>query len=116
MKSIEYQWVGISNALPGHKAEALVAARKSVALLSPSNDALQGPPRQEYPAYVEAWVGERGAAIRLLRHLLPIPHANPLTVPMLRADPGLDSLRGDSRFQALLKEKPAVTSSATSGE
>jgi hypothetical protein len=48
-------------------------------------------------------VGEYGAAIAEIEHLLSIP--GHLTVPWLRIDPTWDPLRGNPRFRKLISEE-----------
>jgi serine/threonine-protein kinase len=82
------------------KEEAINEGKKAVELLPESEDALDGPLATEALAEIYAWVGEHDEALRLLDHLLNIPSG--LTVWNLKLDPVWDSLRKDSRFQALI--------------
>jgi len=84
----------------GRKADALREGEKAVALLPVSRDAMDGPGALEELAYVEMLVGETDSAIGRLAYLLTIPST--VSVPLLRADPMWDPLRGNARFQRLL--------------
>ena len=84
----------------GRKADAMREGTKAAELLPVSRDAVDGADLQEDFAYVEMLVGEHDAAIARLAHLLTIP--SDVSVPMLRADPMWDPLRGNPRFQRLV--------------
>jgi hypothetical protein len=49
--------------------------------------------------------GETDQALTILEHSLNTP--NGITVPILKLDPLWDSLRSDSRFQALIAKSDA---------
>jgi serine/threonine-protein kinase len=51
-------------------------------------------------AQIYTMLGEKGAAIDELEHLLSIP--SPLSVPLLRLDPIWDPLRDHPRFHLLV--------------
>ena len=57
-------------------------------------------------AQAYAALGDADRAIPLLKHCLTTEYDLALTVPQLQQYPGWDRLRGDARFQALLKEPP----------
>ncbi|HEY4273698.1 MAG TPA: tetratricopeptide repeat protein [Candidatus Udaeobacter sp.] len=89
----------------GRKEDAINEGKKAVELLPESEDAFDGPQATEALAEIYAWVGENDEALRLLDHLLSVPSG--LTVWTLKLDPTWDSLRGDSRFQALIDKYAA---------
>jgi tetratricopeptide (TPR) repeat protein len=91
---------GLILAALGQKQAAIAEGKRAVELLPESQDALDGPHGTVALAQIYAWTGEFDETFRLLDHLLVIP--NGLTVPMLKLDPGWDSLRKDPRFQALI--------------
>jgi tetratricopeptide (TPR) repeat protein len=91
----------------GDKTAAIADAEKLMAWIPASQDAFRGPDLELPYAYALACTGEKDAAIKRLEHLLEIPSMTPLTPATLKLDPELDNLRGDSRFQALLKQPPA---------
>jgi len=82
------------------KADALRQGARAVEILPVSRDAVDGTDLQEDMAYVELLVGDHDAAVARLAHLLTIP--SDVSVPMLRADPMWDPLRGNPGFQRLL--------------
>ncbi len=84
----------------GRKADAMREGAKAAEILPVSRDAVDGADLQEDFAYVEMLVGEHNAAITRLAYLLTIP--SDVSVPMLRADPMWDPLRGNPRFQQLV--------------
>ncbi len=98
----------------GHKTGALAAGRKAAALDSPRNDAALGPYFAEQLAAIEARVGEKKAAIKTLEHLLKIPYIEPITRPLLEADPRWNPLRRESGFQKLLKQRRVDPSNSQS--
>jgi len=93
--------LGIAYAGLGRKDEALREGREGVRLMPPEKEAWRGNWRVFQLARIEAMVGEMDPAIDHLEHLLSIPFD--LTVAELRIDPAWDSLRGDERFEALIK-------------
>ncbi len=89
----------------GDKADALQYARKAVALLPASKDALIGPSLEETLARIEARFDDKDNAITALQHLLVTCYNPPLVTPaLLRLDPDWDNLRGDPRFEKLCRE------------
>ena len=83
---------------------AMQAAERAVTLQPIQFRALTGPGTLVKLARVEAQVDRTGDAIRLLEQLLSTPAGLDMSVEELRIHPGWDPLRGDSRFQALLKK------------
>jgi serine/threonine-protein kinase len=92
--------LALSCALQGRKADALREGSRAVEMLPVSRDAWDGAALQEDLAYIETLVGEHDAAIKRLAYLLTIPAG--VSLPVLRADPMWDPLRGNRRFQQLI--------------
>ena len=94
--------LGFAEAVLGHKAEALTAARRAIELLPESRDSLQGAVIRWMLVSTLAWTGEKDAACTELARLLTEPsHAN---VHELRAAAWLAPLKGDPRFEALMSD------------
>jgi TolB-like protein len=106
-------WSGlaISEAILGHREEALKAARQSVKL----SKAQRGIGRANSvwtfnAAIAEAWVGEKDLAFAALEQVLRFPMLSniftqgPLTVHGLRTSPILQPLKSDPRWEALLSD------------
>src|SRR5256884_3474239 len=84
----------------GEKDAALAEARRATELLPESKDAFGGPEIAAGTAEVHAILGDNGRAIENLDGVLSRPSA--VTVQSLKVNPIWDSLRNDSRFQALI--------------
>jgi TolB-like protein/Tfp pilus assembly protein PilF len=70
------------------------------------NDAMDGPRFEEVLAMARAQLGEKGAAISAVKHLLEINGETSLTPAYLRLDPLWNPLRSDPRFQKLANPNP----------
>jgi tetratricopeptide (TPR) repeat protein len=86
----------------GRRDEALQAAQRSVQLVPVWRDATEGPGYAAMQAQVQAWLGNKDAAIDQLATLMKLP-ASP-TYGELKFDPSWDALRGDPRFDQLATE------------
>ncbi|MGH7547886.1 MAG: tetratricopeptide repeat protein [Gemmatimonadales bacterium] len=95
--------LGIAYAGLGRKQDAIREGQTGVELLPISKDANGGYYRAWDLARIYAMVGESGAAVDRLEHLLSIP--GPLTAAWLRIDPTWDPLRGNPRFQRLVDRR-----------
>jgi serine/threonine protein kinase/tetratricopeptide (TPR) repeat protein len=91
----------IALAYLGRKAEAIAEGERAVALLPATKDAFLGPAIQEGLAEVYVLVGENEKALDQLELLLKMP--SELSPGWLRIDPTYASLRGNPRFERLLK-------------
>ena len=96
-------FLGMSEALLDHPAEAVRLARQGVELMPESRDAFDGAQQAYWAAEVDAWVGNRERALSELARLLRRAHSlnNPVYV---RGDPWFTPLHGDPRFEALLND------------
>lgn len=92
----------------GQNAEAIVAARRAAEVLPLGKDAYFGAMQLVGLAQIEAHAGQPDKAIDLIQQLLTIPAGESISVTRLRLDPIWDPLRGNPRFQALLKKYASV--------
>jgi TolB-like protein/tetratricopeptide (TPR) repeat protein len=99
----------------GNETAALAQIRRAIALMPTSRNAVLGPAFEESLARIQARFGDKDTAIAALEHLLRTPGGTPLTPALLRLDPDWDNLRGDPRFQALLKKYDAANAADNSG-
>ncbi len=84
----------------GRKEDALHASQQAVQLVPSWKDAVDGPPFLGMQAMIEAWVGNKEAAITQLSSLIQQP-AGP-SYGELKLDVGWEDLRGDPRFDELV--------------
>ncbi len=97
--------LAVAHALLGEKDDALRCAQKAVDLLPESRDALDGPGTAVVRASVLARVGEKDQALAEFARLLQVGFG--ANVYMARGIWGFTSfqpLKGDPRFEALLKD------------
>jgi len=85
----------------GRKAEAIAAGERGTSLLPISRDASNGPYYLHQLARIYAMVGEHEKAIDALEQLLRIPYY--LSPGWLRIDPTFAMLKGNPRYERLLK-------------
>ena len=93
-------------AVAGKKDSAVAEARRSLALMPSTRDAVAWGEAAEGAAKTFTRVGELDAAIDQLEHLLNAPSW--ISVPALRTDPVWTPLRGHPRFQRLLASRLAT--------
>jgi TolB-like protein/class 3 adenylate cyclase/Tfp pilus assembly protein PilF len=94
--------LGMIDGALGRKEDALREAKRAVELLPVNKDALNGAYMLRYMAITCAWIGEKDLAFKQLRAATDIP--GDVTYGQLRLHPNWDSLRGDARFDALVKK------------
>lgn len=91
--------LGIAYAALGRKKEAIREGKHAVELLPVSKDAFYGIPYEMDLAFIYTIVGEHGAALDQIEHLLSIPSW--ISPAWLRSDPRWNRLRDHPRFQKL---------------
>lgn len=91
----------------GEKEAAIAEAKHATELLPESVDAFDGPKMSQVLAEVYAVTGENGKAVELFDGLLSRP--SDVTTALLKLDPGLDRLREDPGFQALIEKHERST-------
>ena len=92
---------GLALAYMGKKAEAIAEGEKSLALMPISKDASNGAYDQHQLARIYILVGEPEKALDQLEPLLKVPYM--LSPGWLRIDPAFAPLKGNPRFERLLK-------------
>ena len=88
----------------GRNADAIAAARRISEVMPLSRDAYFGAYALAGLAEVEAHAGAKDQALQLIDQLMAMPAGDIMSVTRLKLDPVWDPLRGDPRFQALLKK------------
>jgi serine/threonine-protein kinase len=93
--------LGVAYAYLGRNAEAIQEGRTAIGLVPQSVDAYDAAETRGLLAEIYAVAGEPDSAVALLRQLLSIP--SEFNIPLLRIDPVWDPLRGNPRFEELLR-------------
>jgi serine/threonine-protein kinase len=96
-----HAFLGLAHAYLGHKATAIREGEHAVSLLPVSHDAYIGPYVQHQLAIIYLLVGEPEKALDQLEPLIKIPYT--LSPGWLKIDPTFDPLRGNPRFERLVK-------------
>jgi len=96
--------LGLSLAYLGRKAEAIREGTRGVELLPISREAYTGAYIQHQLVRIYIVLGEHEKALDLLEPLLQIPYY--LSPGWLAIDPNVAPLKGNPRFEKLLKAKP----------
>ena len=84
----------------GRKEDALREIRRAVELVPVEKDSLNGADMIQYSAMVEAWLGEKDAALEHLAKVAQLPGF--LSYGRLKLLPWWDPLRGDPRFEKIV--------------
>ena len=100
-EAAEFSRLGLANAYVGKADEAVQAGETSVALLPLAKDAMIGAQMVYRLACIQSLVGKRDEAIATLQTLLSVPFY--VSPAWLALDPNFMSLRGDQRFEALVR-------------
>src|SRR2546430_10631391 len=87
----------------GRRADAIRLGRQGAELVPVSGDALAGPLMLFALAEIYVLAGEYDAALDQLEYVLSIP--SPVSIPLLRVDPLYTPLKGNPRFERLLRGK-----------
>jgi serine/threonine-protein kinase len=104
-------YLGIAQALLGHKEAAVKEGQIAVALNPVTRDAIEGPRSTAQLTAIYTLIGDRDAALDRLRFLTTVPstHWRPgpslTTAAVLRLDPLWDPLRSDPRFDELIRDE-----------
>jgi eukaryotic-like serine/threonine-protein kinase len=93
--------LGLALAYLGRKAEAIQRGERGVVLVPIAKDAHLGPYVQHQLVRIYILVGEYERALDRLEPLLKVPYS--LSPAWLRIDPNFDPLRGNPRFERLVK-------------
>lgn len=96
-------WAGL-----GRSDEAVSAARRAEQLAPLPRDFLQGTAIMGEAAAVFAAAGETHQALDRIEQLLRMPAGREMSVALLTVDPNWDPLRGEPRFQRLLRAHSAA--------
>jgi TolB-like protein/class 3 adenylate cyclase len=93
--------LGLIDAALGNKKIAIAESRRGTELCPASKDALQGVLLLQHLAITYAWTGEKELAIRELENLIHLPYGP--SYGDLHAHPYFEPLRGDPRFDKLVR-------------
>jgi eukaryotic-like serine/threonine-protein kinase len=99
--AVRHALLGLALAYAGRRAEAIRAGQRAVALMPTAKDAYLAPGLQHLLVRICLLVGESEKALDQLERLLKIPYL--LTPGWLKIDPNFAPLRGNPRFQRLVK-------------
>ncbi len=97
-----WNWLAQTEAMLGHRNEALAAARRAREVMPESVDALAARGPRFALAFVQAWTGDQAAACAELKQLLAMTGV--FNVYALKHSPTLFPLKGYPAFEALLAD------------
>jgi TolB-like protein/class 3 adenylate cyclase/Tfp pilus assembly protein PilF len=97
--------LGVAYAGLADATRAVSEGRKGMAMQPTSEDALDGPLREEQMARIYSLLGNADEAIPILKKWIQVPSLTSITPALLRLDPIWDPIRNDPRFQELVAEK-----------
>jgi tetratricopeptide (TPR) repeat protein len=92
----------------GRKNEAVALGLQALALSPISRDGLNSPYNQQLMARVYLMAGEKEKALDMLEPLLSMPYF--LSPGWLRIDPTFQELKGNPRWERLVKQQPPAAS------
>jgi len=93
--------LGMIDAGLGRKEDAIREGRRAVELLPVKRDAINGMRVREFLAVIYAWVGEKDLACEQLAANTSLPGST--SYGQLRLHPYWDPLRGDARFEQIVR-------------
>jgi tetratricopeptide (TPR) repeat protein len=93
--------LGMIEAALGDKENAIEHGKRAVQLVPVDKDAINGPLLVQYLAIIYSWTGQKDLAIEELKHAAAIPST--ISYGVLRLHPYWDELRGDPRFEELVR-------------
>jgi len=94
--------LGLIDAALGRKDAALREGRRAIELLPITKDSIDGAELMKYMGVIYAWCGEKDLAIEQIAATLKIP--NTLSYGNLKLHPFWDSLRGNPRFEKIVRD------------
>ncbi len=94
--------LGLIDAGLGRKEDAMHEGRRAVEMLPTTKDAIDGAELMKYLGVIYAWCGEKDLAFQQIAATLRIPST--LSYGNLKLHPNWDSLRGDPRFEKIVKD------------
>ncbi len=103
-----YSSLGLAYAGLGNKAEAMRQGKKGFELLPIEREAWRGSFRLLDLAQIYTMIGEHDLALEAIEKLLSSP-TDALSVWLLKLDPLWDPLRGNARFEKIIKNSELVT-------
>ncbi|PZR71936.1 MAG: hypothetical protein DLM73_14605 [Chthoniobacterales bacterium] len=95
--------LGLIDAALGRKEDAVREGRRAVELLPVERDSLNGIRVREFLAVIYAWTGEKDLACEQLAAVSNVPVS--ASYGQLRLHPYWDPLRGDPRFEKIVKSR-----------
>ena len=96
--------LGLSDAAPGRKEDAIREGRRALELLPVAKDMMAGGVVLTNLAIIYAWAGEKDRALEQLATAIRFPSPEFLSYGQLKLHPFWDPLRGDPRFEKLVEE------------
>jgi TolB-like protein/Flp pilus assembly protein TadD len=97
--------LGVEYARLGDAAAAISEGKKGMTMQPPSEDALEGPLREEQMAQIYGLLGNADEAIPILKRWIHVASLTSITPGSLRIDFFWDPIRNDPRFQELVNER-----------
>jgi TolB-like protein/tRNA A-37 threonylcarbamoyl transferase component Bud32/Flp pilus assembly protein TadD len=94
--------LGVIDAVLGNKEDAIREGERAVDLMPVSKNAIDGATLVRYLAVIYAWTGEKDRAIKRVAETTHLPGSH-VSYGYLRLHPLWDPLRGDPRFEAIVR-------------